>query len=758
MTNPFCATLLGRSRHSVALLLVLLSTQYLPATTPTPPPVCPGRTYVQDDSAGDGLIVMEAEHPTRRDSSTYPGHGTNIRWREYTTTTASNGAYVRVADSSRHDYDQPPRGATLEYDIDFTTTGTYYIRARHWSPNGESNSVNVALDGTVIEPDWNLDFHQKDWHWNRAIRSFQVTTTGTHTLTIYHRESGLYLDKLLISKQENHPVTGFGPAATEAGTYSEPTRTYEDLTGYHVDYRTGEGFTVIETEAYTNKVAGIKKYACREWTTLTDSSASGESYMVVNNLNQRSDTTNLWTAPRLDYEIRTSRPDTHYVHIRHRSTIDDNSVWLGVNYKLAVDWHLEKDSADWIWQSYKLGYIAPRAGKYLLSVLMREDGTPIDKIIITTDPTYSPTGEGPHTTDVQSPGLTYYQKETGNHEVALPLERPSRNLAGIGQYEDLRWKYYADPDALNETYAVVDNAEGYHINAKDGTSAGTPTLEFDIQFNQVGTHFMYVRHRATDGSDNSFTYYLNGKKIKEQHLEQYSTNGEWLYYDDLPTLQIDSAGTYTLGIAMREDGTQLDHLILSTSPSLMAEAMPVELLDFAARPAGTTNQITWTTVHEDLTAYHIVERSASARSDWEEVSTLAAAGYSQQTLSYETVDPSPLPVAYYRLRTVDEDGSSSLSRIVRVVRAMTPPTTAGLSVFPNPAAGHTTVRYEYPSGGPVHFRLLSLTGRTLLSRAETAQGGTNEFTLDLSTLSSGTYLLTGELPELGRITRRIMVR
>ena len=752
MTHSSLTTLLGRNRLLVALLLVLhFYAVLLPAATPTPTD-CPGTTYRQVE----GIIVMEAEHPTRRDTSTYPGHGTDIRWREYTTNSASNGACVRVPSTTHHDFDKPARGASLEYDIDFTATGTYYIKARHWSTSGETNSVNVALDGQLIQPDWNLDFHQRGWYWNRAPQSFEVTTTGTHTLTIYHREAGLYLDKLLISKQENHPVTGYGPDATQYEDGSEPLRKYQDLTGYHVDYRTGEGFTVIEAEEYTNKVAGIKKYACREWMTVADPSASGDSYTVVSNLKQRSDTNDLWTAPRLDYEIRTSRPDTHYVHIRHRSVIDDNSIWLGVNHQLAVDWHLEKDSADWIWQSYKLGYIAPRAGTYLLSLLMREDGTPIDKIIITTDPTYSPTARGPHTTIVKSPGLVYPQDHTGNHVVELPLERPSRNLAGIGQYEDLRWKNYADPAALGETYATVDNAVGSHINAKDQAAVGTPVLEFDIDFNQAGTHYMYVRHRATDGTDNSFTYYLNGVKIKEQHLDLYST-GDWLYYDDLPTLQIDSAGRYTLGIAMREDGTPLDHLILSTSPSLKAAAMPIELTDLDARAQGTQNVVTFTSVYEDNTAHHHVERSTAGRGNWQTVGTLAAAGNSKAALDYRFVDPSPPTQAYYRIKTVDLDGSQTLSAIVTVVRER-PTEGTTLSVFPNPATDHTTLRFTHPSGGPVGLTLYRLDGSAVANLQHTATPGSNQLRIPLSRLSSGTYLLRIDLGSEGIRTQRIVVR
>ena len=691
---------------------------------------------------------MEAERATTAAPSSKPGHGENIAWWEYTTNTASSGAFVVVSpDNVQYHARDADNGARLDYTINFTETGTHYVMFRYWAPNTSTNSVRLAFNGTVIDSSWNLTSGLSAWNWERSDVTLEVTTPGTHTFTIFHREDGLYLDKVVLSTDGSYLPTGYGPDATET-TDSPDVLSFYERRGYTVDYRTGEGFAVLEAEEYTNRFSGTRTYACRKWESVTDASASGGFYMTTAEQGQRSDSTNLWQAPVMDYVIRTNLADTFYIHVRHRSTVGNNSIWLAVDYALVAEWHIRKETGDWVWQSGMMGYVTPSGGDYLLSIIMREDATPIDKIIITTDKNYDPTniGKGYHTTLQEPPGMYFTQGSDLNGLVELPLEYPSRNIAGNGSYQDLRFKKVADGTATNDNYIVVPNrgtTAGENIVLGDGLAVGGPIMEYDIYFQQTGRHYLSMRHRSPSHEDNSYSVYLNDTAGYQAHLNQVTT--EWRYYDDMPTINIPHVGWHKLTVAMREDGTPLDHLILSTSPTFSAQAMPVELLDFAGEAHATGNLLYWTTAHEELTATHFVERSADGSSAWEVIGQVAAAGHSNELLDYELLDRQPLPTAYYRLRTVDQDASESLSAMVRLQREATRATASTLEVYPNPSRGQTTIQFTQPLEEDAVLRVHSLTGQLMASRHVTATAGSHRIPFDTSRLPTGTYTLSAEV-------------
>ncbi|RPI66647.1 MAG: T9SS C-terminal target domain-containing protein, partial [Ignavibacteriae bacterium] len=66
-----------------------------------------------------------------------------------------------------------------------------------------------------------------------------------------------------------------------------------------------------------------------------------------------------------------------------------------------------------------------------------------------------------------------------------------------------------------------------------------------------------------------------------------------------------------------------------------------------------------------------------------------------------------------------------------------------MAVMPQPATDHITVRFGTVNAGTVDFLLTDIHGRTVVStRIETISGGEHTADLDVSTLASGTYILT----------------
>ena len=112
--------------------------------------------------------------------------------------------------------------------------------------------------------------------------------------------------------------------------------------------------------------------------------------------------------------------------------------------------------------------------------------------------------------------------------------------------------------------------------------------------------------------------------------------------------------------------------------------LPVELIYFKALKEDNHILTKWATASETNSFYYLVERSINGR-DFEEIYRTAAAGHSEEELSYSFIDRyPPNGRLYYRLVEVDFDGLTMKSDIVVVQNAIQEEPTY---VFPNPVEG-----------------------------------------------------------------------
>lgn len=115
--------------------------------------------------------------------------------------------------------------------------------------------------------------------------------------------------------------------------------------------------------------------------------------------------------------------------------------------------------------------------------------------------------------------------------------------------------------------------------------------------------------------------------------------------------------------------------VVSCSP------LPVELLAFEATATSGMVELAWATGSERGTSHFVVERSDDAE-HWLELSSIAAAGMSNELRLYGSMDESPMRgSSFYRLRIVDLDGSMAYSEVRQVEMR------AQILVVPNPVKG-----------------------------------------------------------------------
>ncbi|HEX7901161.1 MAG TPA: hypothetical protein VF950_25610 [Planctomycetota bacterium] len=107
-------------------------------------------------------------------------------------------------------------------------------------------------------------------------------------------------------------------------------------------------------------------------------------------------------SPRIDFEVEFPKAGTYFVWVRGLGADqEDNSCHVGLDGKAVAsadkiaefdtEWTWTKDTKDGEDATLKID--AP--GKRTLNVWMREDGFILDRIILTTDKTFTPSGKGP---------------------------------------------------------------------------------------------------------------------------------------------------------------------------------------------------------------------------------------------------------------------------------------------------------------------------------------------------------------------------
>jgi hypothetical protein len=140
--------------------------------------------------------------------------------------------------------------------------------------------------------------------------------------------------------------------------------------------------------------------------------------------------------------------------------------------------------------------------------------------------------------------------------------------------------------------------------------------------------------------------------------------------------------------------------------------LPTELISFNAEyNTKRTVDVEWITASEINSNYFIVERSANGF-DFEYISTVDAAGNSQEILDYSIEDEDPIPgTSYYRLILFDFDGTQKTSPIVSVSDTEIMKTI----VYPNPLNQGMTLTINTHLN-PDQFQILDLTGRIIDSQ------------------------------------------
>jgi len=194
----------------------------------------------------------------------------------------------------------------------------------------------------------------------------------------------------------------------------------------------------------------------------------------------------------------------------------------------------------------------------------------------------------------------------------------------------------------------------------------------------------------------------------------------------------------TLYIFLQQVYTNVNNILQCNSP------LPVSLTSFSGHKEGSANKLYWTTAGENNNTGFEIQRSTDG-AFFETigfVASQAVGGNSASPLDYSYTDINMTGnIHYYRLRQVDFDLHSQLSSIVRIMGDKPSSLTMDV-VFPNPARSMVNLLINAPAREQVRLRVTDIEGRIIKSQSANLEPGSNTVTIDISQLTSGTYIVT----------------
>lgn len=182
------------------------------------------------------------------------------------------------------------------------------------------------------------------------------------------------------------------------------TVTQGDGSGSGAIFFEADGLVSIEAEHATTRVEGTGAAVGIHWQDQSDTTASGAVCVVALPNTTHVNTWETDAGARLDFEVDFATTGAYRIHVRMLGPNgDDDSVRLGVDGTILTTGGVGVTTGTaWSWQSasstsVQADFTVSTPGVHTINVWMRENGTLVDKLVITTGS--APSGSGPNESD-----------------------------------------------------------------------------------------------------------------------------------------------------------------------------------------------------------------------------------------------------------------------------------------------------------------------------------------------------------------------
>ncbi len=355
----------------------------------------------------------------------------------------------------------------LNYQVQFAHAGNYKFWVRGWAATGSDDSIYVGVDGVAVS----MTYATKgSWSWKSV--PVTITNPGPHQVSVWMREDGAYVDRLLLSTNKTFTPTGNGPAESPVAgaSPSDVPPTVQITAPADKSYFTAgtpvavsvnaadtDG-TVASVDYYLNGVLATRQTTAPfgfTWATapglyqlsavatddqgatnsssivnvaitpipgtffeannlvvmeaehfFVNSPASAHAWVSTNNVagytggsamvalpNSGTNLSSTTSSPMLGYLVQLTNTGAATLWIRGwAAKTADNTVFLGVDGGKAASVTYSQTNA-WVWQSAAVTIASP--GLHEVYLWMHKDGAYADRLILSLDSTFTPTGNGP---------------------------------------------------------------------------------------------------------------------------------------------------------------------------------------------------------------------------------------------------------------------------------------------------------------------------------------------------------------------------
>ena len=322
-------------------------------------------------------------------------------------------------------------------------------------------------------------------------------------------------------------------------------------------------------------------------------------------------------------------------------------------------------------------------------------------------------------------------------QMSSGINKVSEKTIYPGEIQKLRISLQ-DNTNTDETLVVFENGNLSTRDEKDAPSFGASTV--------------LLTSLTSDNIYLTINFMPELREVKEVKLYlNASVSGPLkMNFSELPTVnyQVFLRDEYLdKMIDVRANPTYTFDIDLAKANSVGAErfkvlfvALPTKLGTFSAKKVKYTSELNWSTINELDNDHFDIEKSRDGKI-FEKIAQVKGAGTSSVSLNYSFTDKDPATgINYYRLKQVGLDGKILLSDTVFVeFEKLANLKNAVVMLYPNPAHNQISIQFKESFRSEVKFRLSDASGR--LVKSQTIKADVNPVSLDISSLSSGMYII-----------------
>lgn len=527
-----------------------------------------------------GFVVFEAEHYDRN---------LDDLWMEDTERGNPSGGVSMVNPNGAGGSEAETQ---LEYDIKFVKTGTHYFWYRASGDNGNDDSAWLWVDGArpVGREDGNraamagfseqLDFVWRSQAFEGGPMTFEINSTGLHTIGLARREDGSFFDKFVITTDPNFDPTDLGeegPALTpREGEESEAGVVEVTLDPVDVS---GDEHSRIELTADGTGSEGfiiIFQWQRKEGDTFVDiPGATLPSFTLPR-------ATLDWDGAVVRFAVRTEGAEVFSeeatITVNPETVVPELVGVSGQNERVILQFSERLTASAENVDNYGITSEAGDLAITGITFLPSERAVILDTAPQTVGTKYSVTVSG--IMDQAATPNIIEDTEAKFYSLGAPLPQGEDGLLvfeaeNFTENSDGLW--ISDSEWGNPSGGlsmVLPNGAGGNEESK---------LEYELTFTQTGEHIIWYRASGPSGTDDSGWLHIDGVRPESRtdanlaSMTGFADQTDFVWRSQPQegggqmTFNIPSAGVYNIGLARREDGSYFDKFVITTDPDFHPE-------------------------------------------------------------------------------------------------------------------------------------------------------------------------------------------